>query len=129
MTADLDALAARLRAMTDIGDPDNCGDPHCEDCAWHRDLAAASEALLSLRAERDALSRSLANVMREENADTARLDKAEALLAAGTRVNGQPGKVHVRYPNTDPLRYHVHPTLRAALDACPEPAGEEGHDG
>ena len=62
--------------------------------------------------------------------DTSRLDKAEALLAAGGDIMSTLGRPHrVALKTFEGLRYSPAPTLRAALDACPEPAGEEGHDG
>ena len=90
MTADLDALVARLQAHVRV----LARAPSVPGVNVYRlreDCADAADALLALREERDA----------------ARGDFERAELA----------------------RARSRSTRWGALDACPEPKGEEGHDG
>ena len=104
------------------------------------------ETMDAVRKERDAALRELADAnaslahaaeaysaaIRERNiaqADTARLDKAEALLAAGGDILSADDDHDVTITRRDSDTVAGGPTLRVALDARPEPKGEEGHDG
>ena len=104
------------------------------------------ETMDAVRKERDAALRELADAnasiahaaeaysaaIRERNiaqADTARLDKAEALLAAGGDILSADDDHDITITRRDSDTVAGGPTLRVALDACPEPKGEEGHDG
>ena len=60
----------------------------------------------------------LSDQLAEARKDTALLDRAEALLAAGHSIFQ--GQVVHRGPLI------ASPTLRAALAACPEPGGQDG---
>jgi len=81
-------------------------------CGPHRQLAEAE-------AERDALILTYGNV---PHADTDRLDKAEALLAAGGDITGCLNGTYIATFVHGGLlsQGKLHPTLRAALDAYKE---------
>jgi len=111
--ADLDALAERLREWAlDAMDGEDL-----RRTTLARDLSAAADALEAAAV------------------DVARMDKAEALLAAGGTLQGVEPEAFcdgetgpcVIAEDGDGEQRHVAPTLRAALDAYPEPSG--GRDG
>jgi len=96
-TADLDALAARLRA-------------HAQ---WLHEQFPGWVMQSDQRGTMETDILSAADALDAAAVDVARMDKAEALLAAGRDIVG--AEVVVR----DPI--HAIPTLRAALDAWKEP--------
>jgi len=85
-----------------------------------RAYAMQEKAFAEYEAEKSRLRGELA----EARKDTARLDKAERFLARGNDIIGcdtAPSKVALE--NGFLLEWQ--PTLRAALDACPEPGGQD----